>query len=126
MNYLQKLFMLTIFAQGVCVVEARPDNDIQDKIHKVIEEKTLSFTGTKGEGELVSLLTAIQDDLKQVLSSAPDTAQYKQLKDAVHNLNPSNLLTMIGYVRVILANIDPKTKSLILNHVPAKFRPFVA
>lgn len=126
MNYLQKLFMLTVLGLGVYVNEVLPNEDIQAKIHRIIEQKSLSFSGTKGDGELAKLLSAIQDDLKQVLKSAPDTAQYKQLKEAVNGLNPSNLLTMIGYVRTILANIDPKTKTLIMEHVPAKFKPFVA
>lgn len=118
--------MVTVLAQGVYVNEVRANEDIQKKIHRVIYEKTLSFSGTKGDKELVDLLMAIQDDLKRILKSAPDTQQYQQLKNAVDSLNPEQAFAMIGHVRTILKNIDPSTKALIMQHVPTKFKAFVA
>lgn len=130
MNYLTKLFMLTIFAQGVYVNDVtakdagadaiQPDN-IQTAIHNAIEKQANSFKGS--EKDLVGFLKNIKKDLDEILKSAP--AEYKDLKNAIGQLDPNNLLTMLGHVNVILKNIKPETKALILSLIPLKFKPFV-
>ena len=127
MKSFNKIFFLTVLGLGVYVSEARSNDEIQDKIHKKVEARvsTLAGTGKPSTQQVIELLTALKTDLLEVLETAPDTTQYKQLKQAVEKLEPSKMLAMVGQVRIILANIGEQTKTLILEHIPEKIKPFL-
>lgn len=128
MKSLNKIFLLTVLGLGVYVTEVFADQEIQSKIHKVVETKISSLAGTTPTNDnsaLVRILEEIKADLLDILKTAPDTEQYKKLQAAVKNLNTKNMLVMVGHVKIILANIDDKTKNLILDQVPEKVRPFI-
>jgi len=128
MKSLSKIFLLTVLGLGVYVTEVFSNDDIQSKIHNIVQTKISSLAGTAPSNDnaaLVKILEEIKVDLLEVLSTAPDTEQYKKLQTAIKNLNTKNMLVMVGHVRIILANLDEKTKNLILDHVPAKIKPFI-
>lgn len=131
MKSFNKILLLTVLGFGAYVSEIKADAEIQTKIHKAIEAKIANL-GTKptsnekeSQAALVKILTEIKVDLLEILQSAPDTPQYKKLKTAVDQLKPANMLAMIGHIKTILANIDEKTKALILQQIPEKFHSFV-
>lgn len=128
MKSLSKIFLLTVLGLGVYVTEVFSNDDIQSRIHNIVQTKISLLAGTTPSNDnaaLVKILEEIKVDLLDVLSTAPDTEQYKKLQTAVKNLNTKNMLVMVGHVRIILANLDEKTKNLILDHVPPKIKPFI-
>jgi hypothetical protein len=128
MNYFQKMFMLTVLAVGVYVPEAISDESIQNKIHNAIEKRIneLNKTSSRKDGDIIKLLDIIKADITEILNSTSDTTEYNDLKEALEKLDTRNLFAMLGHIRIILANIHPNTKELILKQVSPKYKPFIS
>lgn len=124
MNYLQKLFMLTVLAKGAYVNEARAESsvnqtNIRDVIHEIVERNAQSIAGNN---DLPGLVRAIIIDLDAKLQNTPP-GEHKELKDAVATLksNPQALTSLL----TIVAHLKKETKDILRKHAPVYVQGFL-
>jgi len=117
--------MVTVVAQGVYVNEARADEGIKTKIHKVIEKNAKLLRKNGGTIQLPELINTILVDIQQILSTTPEN-EHAEFKNAVNSLtkNPKALTNIISNLPIILNNLAPETKALLRENAP-EFKAFI-
>lgn len=124
MKNIKKITLLTAFAVTMSTIQVYPDTQIQKRIRDIVHKHQSKAQIIKTKEQLQKFLTELKQDLHHALKDAPNTAQYNDLKKAVHHLNPKEMATNLDHFKTILKNVDKDIKEAILQFIPFQFKAF--
>ena len=90
------------------------------KIRNVIKAHEHRLNTLKTFDDLKKFLHVLIKDLKEALKNAPNTSEYKKLKDALNSMNPDQLVTIMGNLKTILNHLEPDIRSTIVDSIPLR------
>ncbi len=121
MKNIKKLILISVLGAGVGQ-NVYADAATQAKIRVVIKSHENKLNTLKTSDDLKKFLHILVKDLKEALKNAPNTPEYKKLKEAVNGINPDQLVSVMGNLKTILNHLEPDIKSTIVDSIPMTFR----
>jgi hypothetical protein len=122
MKNIKKLILISVLGAGVCQQSVYADAATQAKIRNVIKAHEHKLNSLKTSDELKKFLHVLIKDLKEALKHAPNTQEYKKLKDALNSMNPDQLVSIMANLKTILNHLEPDIKNTIVDAIPMTFR----
>ncbi len=122
MKNIKKLVLITIFTAGITQHVIHADPATQDRIRIVIKKHESKLQGIRTNDDLRKFLKVLITDLKEAVKNAPNTPEYKQLRDALNKINPDQITTLVGNLRIVLNNLDGDIRKTIIDAIPTTFR----
>jgi hypothetical protein len=122
MKNIKKLILITVLGAGICQQNVYADAATQAKIRHVIKTHEHKLNTLKTSDDLKKFLHILIKDLKEALKHAPNTPEYKKLKDALNNMNPDQLVSIMTNLKTILNHLEPDIKNTIVDSIPMTFR----
>jgi len=125
MKNIKKYMLITILGAGIFGQSMHADQVTQDKIRKVIQAHQTDLNNVKTSEDLKKFLKPLIKDLRDAVKNAPNTPEYKKLKEALNALNPDQIVSICSNLKTILSHLDPDIKKTIIDAIPLTFRAFL-
>lgn len=126
MKNIKKLILITVLGAGVFQQNVYADAATQAKIRNAIKAHEAKLkAATSSLTDLKKVLHALIKDLKEALKHAPNTSEYKKLKEAVNSFNPEQLLNHLANLQTIINHLEPDLKNDLITSMPAIARIFL-
>lgn len=125
MKNIKKFILISVLGAGVCGQNVYADQATQAKIRAVIKSHQNKLNALKTSEDITNFLKILIKDLKEVLKNAPNTPEYKKLKEAVHGINPDQVMTIVTNLKTILNHLEADIRSTIVNSIPSTYRLFL-
>ncbi|MBI2344521.1 hypothetical protein HYV10_00415 [Candidatus Dependentiae bacterium] len=122
MKSIKTLVLAVILGAGIFEQAVQADQITQDKIRKVIQAHQAKLHEVKTSTDLKKFLTPLIKDLKTAVQHAPNTPEYKKLKEALNSMNTDQIVSIISNLKAILNCLDSDIRKTIIDAIPLAFR----
>lgn len=122
MKHIKKLVFITILGVGVFEQAARADQVTQDKIRQVIQKHQPDLHKVQNKEDLKKFLHPLIKDLKEAVKNAPNTPDYKKLKEALNAINADQIISIMNNLKTILNHLDADIRKTVVDAIPLAFR----
>lgn len=125
MKNIKKLILITVLGAGVLEQRVHADHATQEKIRAVIKAHEPKLHAVRTNDDLKKFLHPLIKDLREAVKHAPNTPEYKKLKEALQAINADQIISVIANLKTILNHLDADIKHTITNAIPMSFRAFL-